>query len=45
MEKLKAFIVHRTNQVKQTSNQGQMQRMYAADAAYYGTAGRKKEGE
>lgn len=45
MEKLKAFIVRRTNQVKQTSNQGQMQRMYAADAAYYGTAGRKKAGE
>ena len=34
MDKLKNFIIRRTDQVKQAANQGQLQRMYAADAAY-----------
>ncbi|MDD6789706.1 MAG: DNA topoisomerase [Lachnospira sp.] len=45
MEKLKGFIVRRTDQVKHASNQGQLLKMYAADAAYYGKPETKKTGE
>ena len=45
MEKLKGFIVRRTDQVKHASNQGQLLKMYAADAAYYGKPEIKKTGE
>ena len=44
MDKLKNFIIRRTDQVKQAANQGQLQRMYAADAAYY-KKGSSKTGE
>ena len=44
MDKLKNFIIRRTDQVKQAANQGQLQRMYAADAAYY-KKGPNKTGE
>ena len=45
MEKLKGFIIRRTGQVKQVSNQNQMQKLYAADASYYGTNSRRKMGD
>ena len=44
MDKLKNFIIRRTDQVKQAANQGKLQRMYAADAAYY-KKGPNKTGE
>ena len=36
MEKLSAFIVRRTEHVKQARNQGNLQRLFARDAGYYG---------
>jgi DNA topoisomerase-3 len=40
MEKLRDFIVRRTDQVKQAANQWQLQRMYAESAAYYKKPGK-----